>query len=147
MNTYGLDKDTITDAQVQAAAQTCHEVNRAYVLATSRKVPVVFAGTTPDPATQPWESLDADTVASAVDGVRFHIANPEATPEDSHANWLKTKKAQGWTYGRVKNADLKQSPCMVAYDQLPLEQRVKDSLFMAALENALRLLDFARNNQ
>ena len=59
----------------------------------------------------------------------MHLANPDATPEDSHASWLAQKAADGWTYGRVKDPDAKRHPCMVPYNQLPAEQRAKDYLF------------------
>jgi hypothetical protein len=35
----------------------------------------------------------------------------------------------GWQYGPVKDALLLTHPCLVDYDKLPPEQRVKDSLF------------------
>ena len=56
---------------------------------------------------------------------------PDATPADSHANWMAEKIADGWTYGEVKDADAKTHPCMVPYDQLPEFEKKKDALFLA----------------
>jgi hypothetical protein len=41
------------------------------------------------------------------------------------------KVAAGWHYGEVKDAEAKTHPCMVAYEELPFEQRVKDHVFRA----------------
>jgi hypothetical protein len=68
---------------------------------------------------------------SAISGVGFHMAHPESTPEMSHMEWLKQKEREGWVYGLVKDASKKEHPCMVAYNDLPVEQRMKDSLFVA----------------
>lgn len=74
---------------------------------------------------------------SAMQGVRHILAHPETTPEQSHENWLLQKMEEGWVYGPAKNPETKQHPCMVAYALLPLEQRVKDYLFGAAVRSSL----------
>ena len=102
-------------------ARVCHEVNRAYCAAI---------GDSSQPA---WEDAPEWQRASAVGGVAFTLANPGATPSDSHASWLAQKRADGWGYGPVKDADKKEHPCFVAYDELPPEQRVKDHLFQAVV--------------
>lgn len=70
---------------------------------------------------------------SAVAGVAMHIANPDATPEQSHESWLAQKVAEGWVYGETKDADLKQHPCVRPYAELPPEQKAKDYLFRAVV--------------
>jgi hypothetical protein len=70
-------------------------------------------------------------------GVRHVLTNPNTTPEGSHANWLKDKALDGWVWGSKKDPVLKTHPCMVAYSELPLEQRVKDSLFIAVVKATL----------
>lgn len=102
-------------------ARACHEVNRAYCAAI---------GDNSQPA---WDDAPQWQKDSAIAGVKAVIANPGGKPEDSHANWLAHKLADGWTYGPVKDPATKQHPCMVAYDQLPAEQRVKDHLFIAVV--------------
>lgn len=76
-----------------------------------------------------WEEVPEWQKASGISGVKYLLANPEATPRDSHANWLKDKEADGWTYGEVKDPEKKMHPCFVPYDELPAAQRVKDVLF------------------
>jgi len=74
---------------------------------------------------------------SAMDGVLFHLANPDASPSASHDNWRKDKVFEGWTYGETKDEQLKLHPCMVDFVDLPPEQQAKDHLF-AGIVNSLR---------
>lgn len=36
-----------------------------------------------------------------------------------HEVWAKSRVDQGWSYGKERNDTLKQTPCLVPYDQLP----------------------------
>lgn len=56
-----------------------------------------------------------------------------ATPEDLHQSWCDFKAADGWVYGEVKDAEAKTHPCLVPYEELPEEQRIKDDLFKAVV--------------
>lgn len=104
-------------------AQVAHEINRAYCASL---------GDTSQPA---WADAPEWQQASALAGVDMHLANPDATPEQSHESWLAQKVADGWTYGEVKDADKKQHPCCVLYAELPPEQKAKDYLFRAVVHN------------
>jgi hypothetical protein len=66
-----------------------------------------------------------------MDGVRFHVFNPDADPAASHENWTKFKLGEGWVHGLVKDEENKTHPCLVPYSQLPPEQKVKDYVFRA----------------
>ena len=108
--------------EIEDIARICHNVNKAYCEAFGDK-------------TQPvWEEAPEWQRKSAIDGVRFHLKN-ETTPEQSHESWLAVKKADGWTYGPVKNPEKKEHPCFVPYSQLPKEQQVKDHLFKAIVDS------------
>jgi hypothetical protein len=98
-------------------ARICHEANKAFC---------EYLGDTSQPS---WDDAPEWQRNSAVSGVRFHLANPDAGDSASHDNWLKDKRADGWVYGEVKNPELKQHPCMVPFDQLPKDQQFKDKLF------------------
>jgi hypothetical protein len=102
-------------------AMVCHEANRAYCAALG------------DHTQKDWHSAPQWQRDSAIDGVSHAIKHPEATPEDSHNNWLAGKIADGWTYGKVKDQELKTHPCLVPYGQLPEDQRRKDKLFLAVV--------------
>ena len=71
----------------------------------------------------------------------MHIDNPNATPQDSHASWLKQKEEDGWKYGPVKNAETKEHPCFVPYEELPVEQRSKDYIFRQVVHSLKKYLD------
>ena len=100
-------------------ARVAHEVNRAYCQALG------------DMSQPTWEDAPEWQRSSAINGARFHIANPKAGPDHSHNEWLKEKDATGWKFGPVKDAEKKEHPCCVPYDQLPTEQKAKDYLFSA----------------
>jgi len=100
-----------------AAARAAHEANLAYCNALG------------DTSQVPWELAPGWAVESALLGAGAILANPDTTPEQSHDGWLAQKVKDGWVLGPVKDATLKQHPCMVAYADLPPEQRAKDSIF------------------
>lgn len=73
-----------------------------------------------------WSELDAETKQSAIEGIKTVDVN---TPEQQHKQWYQFKADHGWIYGEVKDAVLKTHPCMVPYNELPEEQKMKDDLF------------------
>lgn len=114
---------------IEEIARVAHEVNRAYCQALG------------DDTQLPWEDAPDWQRESAINGVQLHLAAPNTTPEESHANWLAQKTADGWSYGPTKNPELKQHPCFVPYAELPAEQKAKDYIFRGvvhALSNAGR---------
>lgn len=102
-------------------ARVAHEINRAYCAAIS------------DNSQPKWEDAPDWQKASAIAGVEFHLANPDAGPDHSHQSWLSVKEAEGWKYGPVKDPGRKEHPCFVPYDALPVEQKAKDYLFRAVV--------------
>jgi len=50
-------------------------------------------------------------------------------------NWMKEKLENGWTFGDVKDENLKTHPCMVSYSELPQLQRTKDFIFKAIVDS------------
>lgn len=109
--------------KIEDIASTAHEVNRAYCASIGDTSQVKW-GLAPD-----WQR------ESAIDGVNFHLANPDATPDTSHNNWLKSKLADGWVYGPVKNPEAKEHPCCVPFVELPQEQKAKDYLFKSVVHS------------
>jgi hypothetical protein len=105
-------------------ARICHEANAALCQAFGDNSQVAW-----DQAPQ-WQR------DSAIAGVEFHVLNPDASPAASHNNWYEHKAADGWRYGAVKDAELREHPCMVAFEQLPPEQRAKDFIFRAIVHAA-----------
>lgn len=98
-------------------AQVAHEINRAYCQAIG------------DNSQPEWGNAPEWQKSSAINGVLFHLENPNVGPDASHNSWLKQKEEEGWKYGPVKNPETKEHPCYVPYEQLPTEQKAKDYLF------------------
>lgn len=111
--------------EIKRVAQMCHEANRGYCIALG------------DYSQKPWESAEEWQKASAYNGVVFNLDNPHAPASASHENWLKEKLEAGWAYGPVKDEAAKLHPCCVPYNDLPQEQKVKDAIFKAIVNNAL----------
>lgn len=108
-------------AKIDRIAMVAHEVNRAYCASIG------------DNSQAPWDEAPEWQRDSARNGVRFHIANPQAGPSASHDNWMAQKLAEGWVYGPVKDPDAKQHPCIAPYQDLPPAQRAKDHLFICVV--------------
>lgn len=104
-------------------ARTCHNINKEYCEGHGDLTQLDF-----DLAPE-WQQQ------SAIEGVIFIINNPDSSPEDVHNAWAATKLNDGWTYGEVKSEQHKTHPCLVEYDQLPLQQRIKDSLFSLVVKS------------
>jgi len=109
--------DDIKKDDIEKIASVTHEANRAWCIAHG------------DHSQPCWDDAPGWQKDSAINGVRFHLENTNASPSDSHDNWLKQKQEEGWVYGEEKDAEKKTHPCMVPYDQLPVMQQSKDSLF------------------
>lgn len=50
----------------------------------------------------------------------------EAMAKNVHEIWAKERIAQGWTYGGKRDDILKYHPCLVAYEDLPEEEKEYD---------------------
>jgi hypothetical protein len=118
MGDEGADRMTI-----EHIAKIAHQANKAYCESIG------------DMSQKDWEDADLDTKSSKVTGVNFALINPDATPESQHQAWYKHKEADGWRYGPVKNVEDREHPCMLPYDMLPKDQRLKDALFQAVVKS------------
>ena len=109
-------------------AQVAHEINKEYCLAMG------------DSSQLPWDEAPAWQKESAVLGVMFHVENPDAGPDASHNSWMKQKIDTGWKYGEVKYADKKEHPCIVPFEDLPMQQQFKDYLFRQVVHSLKKFL-------
>jgi hypothetical protein len=108
------------ESLIEPCARAAHEVNRAYCLALG------------DTSQAPWDHAPAWQRESARRGVRGVLLDGNG-PGASHASWLAEKTRAGWKYAPIKNAAKKEHPCMVPFEELPIEQRYKDVLFVAVV--------------
>jgi hypothetical protein len=111
---------------VLSIARVAQDLNHAYCQAIG------------DTGSCSWEDAPNWQRDSVCRGVEMHLANPDTTPEQSHAAWMDLKLREGWRFGEVKDGNAKTHPCLVPYDQLPAEQRVKDHLFRGIVRSIAR---------
>jgi hypothetical protein len=118
--------DMVAIAVAPSIAKVCHEANRAYceVLGEAGK--------------PPWDEADQKTRESAIQGVLLMIRGETNGPKDQHEAWYQTKINEGWTYAKVRDNEKKTHPCLVPYDELPIQQKVKDHLFRAVVKAVLK---------
>lgn len=116
----------ISGTDAVRVARITHEVNRQWCL---------YNGDDSQPT---WDDAPDWQKESAIAGVRFHVANPDADDSASHDAWLRQKEADGWKYGEVKDPEAKTHPCFVPFDQLPPEQQFKDRLFRTIVHAAAK---------
>ena len=102
---------------IEAIARICHEVNRGLCEAQD------------DYSQERWEDAPEWQRDSAYSGVLSVKAGYD-TPSESHYSWMLEKKRDGWKYGMVKDEDAKTHPCLVTFEDLPIEQQLKDHLFV-----------------
>jgi hypothetical protein len=114
-----------TNKKVEMAAKAAHEVNREYCISLG------------DVSQPKWEDAPGWQKDSAIHGVEAIVQNPNQPPSASHDNWLAEKQAAGWKCGPVKDPDKKEHPCIVPYNDLPVDQRMKDTIFLAVVKGVL----------
>lgn len=107
---------------VQLVAKICHQANKAICESNG------------DLSQKDWEDAEDWQRDSAISGVQHALDNPNSTPEDVHIEWMNHKKAEGWIYGEVKDADAKTHPCLVPYAELPEHQKLKDAVFQSIID-------------
>lgn len=108
-----------------AVAVVCHEANRAWCAVNG------------DETQLPWADAPEWQRDSALKGVEFSMANPDAPASLNHDAWTAEKLADGWKFGEVKDPEAKTHPCLVPFEDLPPVQQAKDRLFKAIV-GALR---------
>ena len=117
----------VDNALVEACGHAAHEANRAF----SRQLGDISHPT--------WDNLGPDAkriVRQAVIGILYR----DDAPTQSHAAWVGAMEAQGWRLGPVKDTGLKTHPCLVPFDQLPIEQQCKDQLFFDIVKHTARAM-------
>lgn len=105
--------------RIEQIARVCHGANLEY------------CRTIGDESQLAWEEAEEWQRQSVINGVRYALENQHASASAQHDAWLADKERDGWKLGPVKDAAKKEHPCMVPYEKLPQEQRVKDYLFKA----------------
>ncbi len=113
---------------IEKIARVSHEINRVYCRSIG------------DDSQPTWEQAPEWQRDSAKEGVLKILNKQVRNPQESHQSWLAHKQLHGWVYGPEKNPDKKEHPCMVPYEELPAEQRLKDAFFWTTTIEVARAL-------
>lgn len=108
--------------EIESLAKAAHEVNRAYCEAMG------------DNSHAAWDATAPDLKAIAKQAC-IGIAMQDHNEEQSHEAWVAAKRSQGWNFGDKKDEFLKTHPCLTSFANLPIEQQVKDRLWVATVKN------------
>lgn len=108
---------------VNQIAKYCHNINRLYRI--SHGQPDMYGD---------WGKAPEKIKQSAIDGVKFRLANSEVGSEDMHQNWVKFKTEVGWTFGPELDPVKKEHPCLRPYNELPVHEQIKDALFIETVK-------------
>lgn len=111
--------------KVTEIAVMCHQANKTWCEVNG------------DNTQKDWNEAEEWQRQSAIKGVEFKLANPEAGDDAQHNAWMEDKVKDGWVYGEVKDITAKTHPCIVQFNALPEFQKKKDALF-CAIVNALK---------
>ena len=104
-------------------AKTAHSVHLAYCNEMGLK-------------TQPkWNDLELEHQNTILDSVERILSGEIKTKEDSHNNFVKFKKSNGWLFGEIYSLINKTNPRLVDYKNLSLENKVKESLFFECVKS------------
>jgi hypothetical protein len=80
---------------------------------------------------EPWEKRDEAFRNQFVHVVEKYLkAEKLPTPKEAHESWMREYVKMGWKYGKVRNPALKTHPDLVPYDELPQDEKDKDSIFL-----------------
>jgi len=108
--------------EIKIIAMVCHDANATWCKMNG------------DNSQKPFGDAEKWQQESAINGVKFRLANPSAPVDAQHNAWMKEKVDAGWVYGEVKDAEKKTHPCIVPFEELPEFQKKKDSLFCAVVD-------------
>lgn len=106
---------------------TAEDIARV-VHAANRELQIVQGDPVPSP---PWDEAPDYQVRESTASVALLLEDPERTPEQNHQGWMDRLLADGWTRGEVKNERAKTHPLLVPFNELPVDQQLKDRLFIA----------------
>ena len=71
----------------------------------------------------------------------------EKLARNVHENWALGRIKKGWTYGPVRNDELKQHPCLIDYDDLPENEKDFDRHTAMETLKAILVLGWTIDNK
>lgn len=84
-------------------------------------------------------SISEERLNGLMEGTKWALEHPNATPEDNHNSWMESKIRQGYVYGDTLSVENKTHPSLVPFNELPKIEQDKDvmDLLMVRLANEL----------
>ena len=110
---------------IRVIAQAVHETIRAYQGAL---------GQTRAPA---WDEA-GEMQKWSIDAVELALAAP--TPGAQHDAWVASKLRDGWRWGPSKDVAQKTHPSLVPFDELPQDEKNKDTILIAIVQTLSTVL-------
>src|SRR6266700_2352439 len=101
--------NTFTDEQI---AEVCHVANMTVQKLLHDECPSLS-----------WDDEDEFIKKTSVGEVQMILAG--RNPEDTHNEWCERLFDQGYICGLVKSREMKTHPCLVPFNDLPVEQKRK----------------------
>lgn len=68
--------------------------------------------------------------AGLVHAIQDAVEDERIDGKEMHRRWMEDKLAKGWVHGPEKDAQKRTHPCILGYEELPAEQRVKDNIIL-----------------
>lgn len=116
-------------------------MNITEIAVVAHEINMSFCQSIGDDSQVAWDNAHDWQRSAAIEGVKFHLDNPDATPSSSHEKWMADKIEQGWKYGLTKDGEKKEHPAILPYDQLPTEQKSKDFLFKQVVHSLHKFIE------
>lgn len=85
--------------------------------------------------------ISTERLNGLIEGTKWALANPEATPEDNHASWMESKRGQGYVYGENLSVENKTHPSMIEFSKLPKVEQDKDTMDLLMVKLADKLYE------
>ena len=94
-----------------------------------------------------WEERDEKFRNQMTEYVESLRGKPLPTPEEAHDSWWKKYEEMGWVYGEKRDTAAKTHPDMVAFSDLPKDERDKDEIFLSLVAFAFRFIELQRGEE
>lgn len=119
---------------VRNAAQLAHEIKRMYCNAIGITVE------------DPWEKLKYTQREAVTDRVMDIIEKGDMSPKEFHDRWVNRKKNCGWKKGVTFSRTAMTDPFIAAWESLPMQVRMIDTLFVDCVSGYLSSLLYPDEN-
>lgn len=119
---------------VRNAANLAHEIKRLYCNAIGIE------------SEEPWAKLKYTQRETVTDRVMDIIEKGDMSPKEFHERWVNRKKKCGWKHGPVFSRTAMTDPFVDAWDSLPMQVRMIDTLFVDCVSGYLASIMYPEEN-